>query len=215
MLRLTLIVFALSGLGLAPAGVSDAATSAVDFETGPPIGQAIENDYISSAFVFWRLDDPGFRPYRRTAGVPTASGAVAADIGPDHCLEETAPSNCEFPIPGTWARLTSPAVGVTLYAGLFSSVGSEVTATLTGYDSAGNPVAASTAPIGVGITTPITISSSGGITSFGLVGGAPGPPGRRSASTISRSSSRTRLPSAPPKLLRSAPRNVSCPRRRS
>jgi hypothetical protein len=173
-----LVVLALSALALGPTGAPGAATSTLDFETGPPIGQAIENDYISSAFVFWRREDPGFRPYRRTAGVPTRSGTVAADIGPDHCVEETTPSNCEFPIPGTRARLTNPASSVSLYAGLFSALNDTVTATLTGYDSAGNPVATSTAPIGVGITTPITVSSgAGGISGFGLVAGGPGAPG--------------------------------------
>jgi hypothetical protein len=172
------VASALAVLALSPAGAPGAVTATLDFETGPPIGQAIENDYISSAFVFWRREDTGFRPYRRIAGVPTASGTVAADIGPDHCSEETTPSNCEFPIPGTLARLTSPAGSVTLYAGLFSAIGESVTATLTGYNSAGNPVATSTATIGVGITTPITVSSGvGDITSFGLVGGGPGAPG--------------------------------------
>jgi len=167
-------VLAVAVLSLILAGATGADTSTVDFETGPPIGQAIENDYISSAFVFWRREDPGFRPYRRTAVVPTRSGSVAADIGPDHCFEETTPSNCELPIPGTLARLTSPASSVSLYAGLFSTLNDSVTATLTGYDSAGNPVATSTVPIAVGITTPITVSSrAGNITSFGLVAGGP------------------------------------------
>ena len=175
---MALVVLALAVLALAPTGAPGATTSTLDFETGPPIGQAIENDYISSAFVFWRRDDPGFRPYRRTAGVPTRSGTVAADIGPDHCFEETTPSNCELPIPGTLARITSPAGSVSLYAGMFSALNDSVTVTLTGYNSAGNPVATSTAAIGVGITTPITISSGAGdITSFGLVAGGPGAPG--------------------------------------
>ncbi len=171
-------MLAVAVLSLILAGATGADTSTVDFETGPPIGQAIENDYISSAFVFWRREDPGFRPYRRTAVVPTRSGSVAADIGPDHCFEETTPNNCELPIPGTLARLTSPASSVNLYAGLFSTLNDSVTATLTGYDSAGNPVATSTVPIAVGITTPITVSSrAGNITSFGLVAGGPAAPG--------------------------------------
>lgn len=176
--NLGLALLALGVLFLIPAGAPGANTSTVDFETGPPIGQAIENDYISSHFVFWRREDVGFRPYRRTAGVPTHSGTVAADIGPDHCLEETTPSNCELPIPGTLGRLTSPASSVTLYAGLFSAIDGSVTATLTGYDSAENAVATSTVPIAVGITTPITISSEDGkITSFGLVAGGSAAPG--------------------------------------
>jgi hypothetical protein len=174
---LALAVLAVAVLSLIPTG-APGATSTLDFETGPPIGQAIENDYISSHFVFWRREDPGFRPYRRTAGVPTSSGTVAADIGPDHCLEETTPSNCELPIPGTLARLTSPASSVTLYAGLFSALSDSVTVTLTGYDSADNPVATSTVPIGVGITTPVTVSSgAANITSFGLLAGGPAAPG--------------------------------------
>src|SRR5689334_6861749 len=64
---------------LGPAAAGAATSSVVDFETGPPLGQPIENDYASSASVFWRPEDPGFRPYRRETGVPTHSGTVAAE----------------------------------------------------------------------------------------------------------------------------------------
>jgi hypothetical protein len=171
---LAFAILVAAALSLIPALAPGATTSLLDFETGPPIDQAIENDYISSHFVFWRRDDPGFRPYRRTAGVPTRSGTVAADVS--HCTGEAI--SCEFPYPGTVGRFTSPATTVSLYAGLFDPVGSAVDAKLTGYNDAGQVVATSTVPVGVGITTSVSITSgAGNITSFALTGEGPGAPG--------------------------------------
>src|SRR3954447_17793955 len=161
---------------LSPAGAPGAATATVDFESGPPIGSPINDEYGSTAYVTWIRGDPGFRPYRRTAGVATHSGTVAADISPAHCYpgEEDNPANCELATPGTLARLTKLATRVTLYAGLFSASDGTVSATLTAYNGAGAAVGSTTAPVGVGITTQMTVSRPAAeITSFGLVSEGP------------------------------------------
>ncbi len=164
-------------LGVAAAG---AATATVDFESGPPIGQPVENQYAESGYIYWQRPDPGFRPYRRTAGVATSSGTVAADISPAHCYpeEEDNPANCELVGGGTQGRLTRVAHGISLYTGLFEAASGSVSATLTAYNLAGTPLASSSAPIGVGITTPLSVSSgSAEITHFQLVASGPGAPG--------------------------------------
>lgn len=174
---LALTALVLAGLSLAPAAAPGATTATVDFETGPPIGQAINDDYSSVGFVSWDRADFGFRPYRRVAGVSTASGTVAADIGPDHCYpgEEDNPVDCEFVTPGSLGRLASAASAITVYTGLFSNSNDSVTATLTAYNAAGTPVGSQTVPIGVGITTPISITRpAADISRFGLVAGGPG-----------------------------------------
>jgi hypothetical protein len=156
---------------------SVADTPTVDFETGPPIGQPVNDDYAPVASVYWQRADPGFRPYRRAAQVATHSGTVAADIGPDHCYpgEVDDPSACEFVTPSTLARLTEGATAVTLYAGLFSASSGDVTATLTAYDGTDAQVATTTATIGVGITTRISVSSpSANIARFDLLAGGTG-----------------------------------------
>lgn len=158
------------------------ATLKVDFESGPPLGTAIENQYLSTAFVFWQRSDPGFRPYRRTApmGVPTQSGNVFADIGPDHCYpgEVDDATQCELVVPGTEARLTRTASTVKVYAGLFQPAPDDVSATLTAYDANNNEVATTTVPIGLGMTTPIAVSSAAGdIARFDLFASGPGSPG--------------------------------------
>ena len=153
-----LVAVALVGL----AGVAQADTVTVDFETGPAIGTPVNDDYKTSAFTFWQRSDAGFRPYRRVPGVATQSGTVAADIGPDHCYPDEVddPLGCEFPVPGTEARLTRTASAVTVYAGLFSAPNDSVSAVLTAY-RADNAVAGSvTVPIGIGITTPVTVTSA-------------------------------------------------------
>ena len=140
---------------------ADAATVSIDFESGPAIGTAINDDYKASAFTFWQRSDPGWRPYRRVAGVATHSGTVAADISQTHCFEESDESSaCEFPVPGTQANITRTPTSITLYAGLFSAFGGPVNATLTAYKAGNMPVATSTVPIGLGITTPITVNSA-------------------------------------------------------
>jgi hypothetical protein len=115
-----------------PAHAGSAATSRVDFESGPAIGTAVNDEYESTAHVSWVRDDPGLRPYRRTAGVATKSGTVAADIGPGHCYpgEVDEQAGCEFAAGGTLARLSRFASSITLYAGLFSTPNASVTVTL-------------------------------------------------------------------------------------
>ncbi|HVD87100.1 MAG TPA: hypothetical protein VNB59_06800, partial [Solirubrobacterales bacterium] len=166
-----------AGLSFTAVSAPAAVMVTVDFETGPPIGQPINDDYVSTAFVFWQRPDPGFRPYRRSAGVATHSGTVAADISPEHCYpgEEDDAAACEFVTPSTLARLTHFASGITLYAGLFAPSNDAVSATLTAYNAAGTQVGTSTVPIGVGITTPITVTSpAADIDRFGLVASGPG-----------------------------------------
>jgi hypothetical protein len=148
---------------LAPASVAGAATYSIDFESGPAIGTPVTNEYLDSAFTFWQRSDPGFRPYRRVAGVPTHSGTVAADVGGDVCAAEAEQAgDCEFPFVGTTANVTKTPTSMTLYAGLFTDAGQPVTATLTGLDGNDNPVTQASAPIGVGITTPLTITAPAG-----------------------------------------------------
>jgi hypothetical protein len=165
---------------LAPPAAAD--TLKVDFESGPPIGTAVTNEYLSSAFVFWQRSDPGFRPYRRVVdpGVSTQSGTVFADIGPDHCFpgEVDNPVDCEFVVPGTQANLTRTASAVTVYAGLSSAAGGAVSARLTAYNTGNAAVGTSAAPIGLGMTTPITVASAAAdIARFDLVAEGAGAPG--------------------------------------
>jgi hypothetical protein len=179
--RGALALAALLVLGLAPARAG-AETLKVDFETGPPLGTSVNDDYLSSAFVFWQRSDPGFRPYRRAVslGVATQSGSVFADVGPDHCYpDETDNSgDCELPISGTQGDLTRTAGKVTVYAGLSSAASGAVSARLTAFDANNQPLATAAAPIGVGMTTPITVSSAGNdIAGFFLAAEGPGAPG--------------------------------------
>jgi hypothetical protein len=173
---LAAIVLVLAGLCSSSAAASD--TLKVDFETGPEIGTPVTTEYESSAFVFWKRSDPGFRPYRRevTPGVTTQSGTVFADIGPDHCYPDEVDEPCEFPTPGTQGDLTRTASAVTVYAGLYSPAG-EVSVRLTAYNANNEELGSSSAPIGVGMTTPITVSSaSGDIALFTLVAEGAGAP---------------------------------------
>ena len=177
---LGLVALGVIALGLIPSGTRAAVSAIVDFETGPPIGQAVNDEYASTAFVYWQRSDPGFRPYRRTAGVPTRSGTVAADISPAHCYpeEEDNPAHCELVGGGTQARLTRGAHAISLYTGLFAAAGDSVFATLTAFNAGGTPLASSSAPIGVGITTPLSVSSGAAdIARFELVASGPGSPG--------------------------------------
>lgn len=174
--RVTVALLVVVGAAPVPAEVP-AATLSVDFESGPAIGTPIEDEYLASAFTFWQRSDPGFRPYRRVAGVPTHSGLVAADIGPSHCYpgEEDDPVACEFPVPGTEARLTHTARAVTVYAGLFSASNGPVSATLTAYRADNSLAGSTTVPIGVGLTTKVTVMSAvADIARFDLVAEGPG-----------------------------------------
>jgi hypothetical protein len=150
----------------------------VDFESGPPLDTPIENEYREGAFVFWERPDPGFRPYREQAplGVATQSGSVYADIS-DHCYpgESDNAGDCELVIPGTQGNLVRTASGVTLYAGLSSAAGEAVSAKLTAYDAAHQELDSAEVPIGVGFTTPISVSSvAANIASFFLTVEGPG-----------------------------------------
>src|SRR3954469_17914621 len=111
-----LMVVGLLCIGLAFVPSAQATAVTIDFESGPPIGTAINDDYKVTDFTFWQQSDSGFRPYRRTAGVATHSGTVAADVS--HCDGETENAiDCEFPVPSTEGRLTRTASAVTVYAG--------------------------------------------------------------------------------------------------
>ena len=150
-----------TGLVLAPAAT--AATVTIDFESAPPpLGQAINDDYRQTAFTFWQRSDPGFRPYRRAVGVPTHSGTIAADIGPDHCFPDELDDSfdCELPQPGTTANVTRTPTTVSLFAGLFADPGGPVNATLTARRQDNTVAATVTKPIGVGITTPMSVTSA-------------------------------------------------------
>jgi hypothetical protein len=87
---------------------------------------------------------------------------VAGDVGPDHCFpgESDDSFDCELPPVGTTANVTKTPTSITLYAGLFADAGQPVTATLTGYRGDGTVAAQASAPIGVGVTTPITITDA-------------------------------------------------------
>src|SRR5688572_15017753 len=75
---------ALIALLCAPAAKADTIT--IDFESGPPVGTAINDDYLASAFTRFQLADPGFRPYRKTVAPALAhSGTTVANVGPDLC----------------------------------------------------------------------------------------------------------------------------------
>src|SRR3954447_4674819 len=155
---LVLAVMACAAFVLAPA--AQAATITEDFETAPPpIGSPVNDEDKASKFTFWVRSDPGFRPYRRVAGVATHSGTVAADIGPDHCYPDESDEPCEFPVSGTQANITRTPTTITLYAGLFQAATSPVTATLTAYRADTSVAATTTAPIDVGITTPLSVTS--------------------------------------------------------
>jgi hypothetical protein len=156
----SLLIAGLACIALALVPAARAATVSIDFESGPAIGTAITDDYKASAFTFWQRSDPGYRPYRRLAGVPTHSGTVAADIA-THCFEEIDDAQaCEFPLPGTFANVTRTPTAITLFAGLFEDAGTTVTATLTAYRADSSVAATTSAPIGVGITTPMTVTSA-------------------------------------------------------
>jgi hypothetical protein len=156
---LLIAVLAFVALALVPA--AKAATVSIDFESGPPIDSPITDEYKASAFTFWQRSDPGSRPYRETAAVPTHSGTVAADIAA-HCYPEEVDdaAACEFPLPGTTANVTRTPTSITLYAGLFEDAGTPVTATLTAYRADSSVAATTSAPVGVGITTPMTVTSA-------------------------------------------------------
>lgn len=151
-------------------------TLSIDFETGPDLGTAINDDYLASAFTRFLASDVGFRPYRRSAPSQARSGTVVADVGRDVCYKDTGDAQgCEFVTPDMTGRLTRTASRVTLYAGLFTS-GPDTFARLTAYRADGTEAGTSGAvPIGTSFTTPVTVTSaSADIARFYLTVEGPG-----------------------------------------
>src|SRR5215218_7090602 len=88
---------------------AQADTITIDFETGPPVGTAINDEYLASAFTRFQLADIGFRPYRKTVTPALAhSGTTVANVGPDLCgpNEGASGSDCEFVSGATTGRFT-------------------------------------------------------------------------------------------------------------
>ncbi len=148
---------------LSPAGAAADDTLTVDFETGPALNTAVNDDYLVSAFTRFLAADIGFRPYRRSTPGQARSGTVVADVGSDTCFPETGDGvGCEFVTPNSTGRLTRTAKAVTVHAGLFSPAGSAVSARLTAYRANGTTAAVGAAvPISSsGFTTPVTVTSA-------------------------------------------------------
>ncbi len=155
----------LATLLLASAARADTIT--IDFETGPPVGTAVNDDYLASAFTRFQLADFGFRPYRKTVVAGLAhSGTTVANIGPDLCgpAEGSQGSDCEFVFGGTTARFTRTASSVTLFVGRFTADGNPESAQLKAYNAGGAQIATSTlttVPLAPGFDTPVTVTSAG------------------------------------------------------
>ncbi len=137
----------------------------VDFESGPPLGTAVNDDYLASVFVRFFQNDPGggFRPYRRSAPGLAHSGTVVADVGGDICFQDTGGS-CELVRAGTTGRLTRTASAVTVFAGTFGTEASPETAHLTAFRADGSVAAVSPdVPVdSSGFNNQITVSSAAG-----------------------------------------------------
>jgi hypothetical protein len=147
-------------LSMAPAGRADTVT--LDFESGPALDTAINDDYRLSHFTFFQRADPRYRPYRKSVPGLAHSGTVVADVSPAHCFpgEEDEAINCEFPVSGTLGRLTRTASAITLYAGLSQPALEPVAAGLIARNTSGAVVGQSAAvPVGLGFNTPITVTS--------------------------------------------------------
>ncbi len=175
-LPLRLLLATIATLSLA--SVARADTLVVDFESGPAVGTAINDDYLVSAFTRFLLADLGFRPQRKTVPANLAhSGTTVANVGPDLCgpSEGFQGADCEFVNGGTAGRLTRTASSITLYAGIFPGQFGTATATLRGY-RANNTIAATSAAtaLALGFNTPVTVTSAAGdIARFELVFGGP------------------------------------------
>src|SRR5918998_1349909 len=146
---------------MAPASHADTVT--IDFETGPALETAINDDYRFTHFTFFRRADAGFRPYRKSVPGLARSGNVIADVSPAHCFpgEVDDAISCEFPASGTLGRLTRTASSITLYAGLFEPTLEPVFARLIARNTSGALVGQSPpVQVGVGINTPLTATSA-------------------------------------------------------
>ena len=178
-----LLVLALLG---APGVTRQAAateTVVVDFETGPPLNMTpVTTEYLTSSFVQFIQQDPGFRPYRRNVGPSRAnSGSHVVDVGADVCTMERDAQSCEFPGAGTQGRLSQTALSVTVFAGLFEPSGAgQVRARLVALRADGSEAASSPAvPVtAANFKAPITVSSAAGdIAAFALHAEGPGATG--------------------------------------
>ncbi len=158
------ILLALLGaLILAPAAQADTIT--IDFETGPPLGTAVNEEYLAGSFTRFLEPDFGFRPYRKAAAGLARSGTTVANVGPDVCFQDTgAGVGCEFVNGGSSGRFTRSASSVTVYAGRFEADGNPQTAQLRAYNAGGGLVATGT-PVAVpptpGFNSPVTVTSAG------------------------------------------------------
>jgi hypothetical protein len=160
-LSLSALVAVAISLSMAPASHADTIT--LDFETGPALDTAINDDYKLSHFTFFRREDAGFRPYRKSVPGLAHSGNVVADVSPAHCYpgEVDDAGSCEFPTSSTLGRLTRTASSITLYAGLSQPAFGPVFARLVARNSSDAIVGQSTpVPVDVGFDTPITVSSA-------------------------------------------------------
>jgi hypothetical protein len=158
------IALTLAGLLLSASPAFGADTLVVDFETGPALDTPVNDEYLSSHFLRFIKDDPGFRPYRRSAPGLARSGSVAADVGGSVCFPESGDAGgCEFPTVGTTGRLTRTASSITLYAGLFTDPGGPVSARLVARNASDQIVATGAfVPIDhLGFDAPVTVSSAG------------------------------------------------------
>jgi hypothetical protein len=158
------IALTLAGLLLSASPAFGADTLVVDFETGPALDTPVNDEYLASHFLRFIKDDPGFRPYRRSAPGLARSGSVVADVGGSVCFPETGDGvGCEFPTVGTTGRLTRTATTVTLYAGFFTDPGGPVSARLVARN-ASDQVVATGAFVSIdqfGFDTPVTVASAG------------------------------------------------------
>lgn len=151
-----------AALSLPSAASADAIT--IDFETGPPLGTAVNDEYRASAFTRFLAPDFGFRPYRKTAAGLARSGTTVANVGPDVCFQDTGSGvDCEFVNGGSSGRFDRTASSVTLYVGRFEADGNAQTAQLRAYNAGGGLVAtgAVAVPATPGFTTPVTVASAG------------------------------------------------------
>ena len=158
MLSIALVILFL--VSAPPARAADTLT--IDFETGPPIGTSINDDYLASHFTRFLAADIGFRPYRRSAPGQARSGSTVADVSAAVCFPDTGDApGCEVVVPNMTGRLTRTASAVTVYAGLFEPSNGQVFARLTAYNANGSVVGTSAAvPLDSnGFTSPVTVIS--------------------------------------------------------
>jgi hypothetical protein len=188
-LVLSLVLALMGALVIVPAARAVPAAGAaqpvvVDFETGPPLNTTpVTDEYLTTSFVRFIQEDPGFRPYRRSVGPARAhSGSDVVDVGADVCTMEVADfQSCEFTGAGTQGRLSRTARAVTVFAGLFRPTSAkQVTARLVALRADGSEAASSAAvPVNAtNFTVPVTVTSTAGdIAAFALHAEGPGATG--------------------------------------